>query len=109
MLRRRKTDRKRIESEEVMQTVSAWIKTLGKRMDLPGELAKDTPRLTLTGGGEVCVENPQCLLSFAPDQIELGCGRIRLRIRGSGLRLCGMDREELLIAGKILAVEVDGV
>ena len=84
------------------------LEKVSSRAALPAEVFKDTPRLTLTGGDQVRIENRKCLLSFAPDAVEVGCGKLRLRIRGSGLQLCGMDSEELLIRGRICSVEVEG-
>ena len=84
-----------------------WEKLAG-RLDLPGELFEDVPRLTLTGGGQVLVENRRELLSYSDETVEIGCGRLRLRIRGERLCLRSMDREALFITGRIFAVEVDG-
>lgn len=78
------------------------------RAALPEEVFRDTPRLTLTGGEQVRIENRKCLLSFTPEAVEVGCGKLRLRIRGSGMQICGMDAEELLIRGRIQSVEVEG-
>ena len=88
--------------------MSDWKEKLTARMELPGELLDEIPRLTLTGGTRVLVENQTELLSYSDEMIELGCGRLRLRIRGEGLLLRAMDREELLVTGRIFCVEVDG-
>ena len=82
--------------------------TLTGRLNLPKEVLEDVPRLTLTGSGQVLVENHKGLLSYSEELIEIGCGRLHLRVRGSDLLLRAMDREELLIHGKIIAVEVEG-
>ena len=84
-----------------------WEKLAG-RLDLPGELLGDVPRLTLTGGAQVLIENRRELLSYSDETVEIGCGRLRLRILGKDLCLRSMDREELLITGRIFGVEVDG-
>ena len=81
---------------------------LAGRLELPGELLGDVPRLTLTGNGQALVENHRELLSYTEEAVEVGCGRLRLRIRGEGLQLRAMDREELLVTGRIFGVEVDG-
>ena len=88
--------------------MSDWKEKLTARMELPGELLDEIPRLTLTGGTQVLVENQKELLSYSDEMIELGCGRLRLRIRGENLLLRAMDREELLVTGRIFGVEVDG-
>ena len=88
--------------------MGGFLEKLSARSALPEQLFQGTARLTLTGGEQVLIENRKCLLSFAPDAVEVGCGKLRLRIRGSGLQICGMDAEELLIRGRILSVEVEG-
>ena len=82
--------------------------TLADRLELPGELLPGVPRLTLTGSGSVMVENHRELLSCTEDPVVIGCGKLRLRILGTELLLRSMDREELLITGKIIGVEVEG-
>lgn len=84
------------------------LETLTKRLELPGELLSGVPRLTLTGSDSVLVENHGELLSYTDELLELGCGRLRLRIRGEGLLLRAMDGEQLLVTGRIFGVEVDG-
>ena len=84
------------------------MERLAGRLALPEELLPGTARLTLTGGNQVRIENYRCLLSFAPDAVEVGCGKLRLRIRGANLELRGMERGELFITGTILSVEVEG-
>ena len=88
--------------------MGGFLEKLSARAALPEEICRGTARLTLTGGEQVLIENRKCLLSFAPDAVEVGCGKLRLRIRGSGLQICGMDAEELLIRGRIALVEVEG-
>lgn len=84
------------------------LETLTQRLELPGELLNGVPRLTLTGSGSVLIENHGELLSYTDELLELGCGHLRLRIRGDGLLLRAMDSEQMLVTGRIFGVEVDG-
>lgn len=84
------------------------LQALTRRLGLPEELLEGVARVTLTGTDRVRIENHRCLLAFSPETLEVGCGRQRLRLRGEGLRIVGMDRQEMLVTGTILAVEVDG-
>ena len=83
------------------------MEAMTEKLRLPSELLDGAARLTLTGGKQVRIENHRCLLSFTAEALEVGCGKQRLRILGEGLRILSMDREELLIGGRILTVEVD--
>ena len=51
---------------------------LAGRLELPGELLGDVPRLTLTGNGQALVENHRELLSYTEEAVEVGCGSIEL-------------------------------
>ena len=84
------------------------LQALARRLDLPEELLEGVARVTLTGSDRVRIENHRCLLSFSPETLEVGCGGQRLRLRGEDLRIVGMDRQEMLVTGRIIAVEVDG-
>ncbi len=91
-----------------MRAVRGLMEAAAKLFRLPEELLDGTARLTLTGAGTVRIENHKCLLSYSREALEVGCGRQRLRVIGEGLQIRCMDRKELLIEGKIAAVEVDG-
>lgn len=91
-----------------MRAVGRWTETLVRRLDLPEELLPGAARLTLTGGRTLRIENHRCLLSFSDELLEAGCGRQRLRICGRDLRIRAMDRQEILLEGTILSVEVEG-
>lgn len=88
--------------------MAKWNETLAARLELPGEVLPGVPRLTLTGNGSVLVENHRELLSCTEELVVIGCGKLRLRILGTELLLRSMDRDELLITGKICGVEVEG-
>lgn len=74
-------------------------------LDLPVDSLAGVPRLTLVGSRSAVVEQHRGLLLYSPEQIEIEGGRVRLRIRGDGLRLQAMDREALLVRGEIVSVE----
>ena len=84
------------------------LDTVTARLGLPEELQRGAARLTLTGGRQVWIENYRCLLSFSSEALEVGCGKQRLRVRGEDLEIRCMDRQELMLSGTILTVEVDG-
>ena len=73
--------------------------------DLPGEVLLDLPRLTVTGGQRVMVENHQGLMDYSPKQIVVAGGRVSLKIIGDGLELRAMTAGALLITGDVFSVE----
>ena len=87
--------------------MSALKDKLTERLLLPAELQDAVFRLTLTGGEQVRIEQHKGIVSFAPEMIEVRGGKLRLRLRGEGLEISAMDREELLISGTVDAVELE--
>ena len=73
--------------------------------DLPGEVTLDLPRLTVTGGRRVVVENHQGLMDYSPECIVVTGGKVTLRIIGDALELRAMSAEALLISGNVFRVE----
>jgi len=73
--------------------------------DLPGEVLLDLPRLTVTGGQRVVVENHQGLMDYSPEAIVVAGGRVVLKVIGDGLEIRAMTAEALLITGQVFRVE----
>ena len=90
------------------------VKSLGKllgaaakRLDAPEAALCQVPRVTVTGGGEVCVENHKGLLGYTRQQVEVPGGRIHVRVLGQELELLHMTPEVLVIQGAVYAVELE--
>lgn len=81
------------------------VRDLAETLMLPPAALPGTLRVTVTGRRQVTVEQHRGLLGYGGELIEVGGGKLRLRILGSGLRLRAMDRETLIITGEIAAVE----
>ena len=77
-----------------------------ERFELPPEAVAGMPRITITGRSRVLVENHRGLLEYGEELVEVAGGRIRVRIHGTELQLRAMDRNDLVITGRILSVEV---
>jgi len=78
-----------------------------ERFDLPPETFAGAPRLTLSGSRRALVENHRGLLEYGRERIEIGGGRMRLRLLGDGLELAAMDADSIVITGNITAVELE--
>lgn len=79
---------------------------MADRLDLPAEMLRGVPKITITGRRRVLVENHGGILTYSGELIELG-GRTKVIIRGDGLRLLAMDRTDMVIAGRILSAEYE--
>ena len=73
--------------------------------DLPGEVLLDLPRLTMTGGQRIVVENHQGLMDYSQACIVVAGGKVTVKIIGDALELRAMTAEALLITGDVFNVE----
>ena len=80
---------------------------LAERLELPTE-ALGQLRLSLTGPHVVLAENHRGILEYGDSCIRLAGARHSATVLGSELSLRAMNQRELLITGKIHAVEWDG-
>lgn len=74
--------------------------------DLPSELVPGVPKLTLSGGSEVLIENHGGLRSYSRDLIEVRGRNMLMQIRGEDLELAAMTKNDIIIQGIIVAIEL---
>ena len=80
---------------------------IADRFDLPDDALAGTVKLTVNGRRRVLVENHKGIVSYEDDLIAVDCGSMRINIRGDGLQLGAMDRDDMLILGRLLAIEFE--
>ena len=73
--------------------------------DLPQEVLRGAPRVTVTGCRRVFVESHWGILEYGDGEIDVNGGSVIIRVRGQGLRLNSMTGGELLITGEISGLE----
>lgn len=78
---------------------------LAERLALPEEALLGTAKLTVTGGRRLLVENHRGIMDYSQERIVVSLGRGRLNISGTGLVIHAMNRQELLIGGRIQSME----
>ncbi len=86
-------------------TMSNIIDKVADVLDLPGEVIGGVPRVTVTGCRRVFIENHRGILEYGENEIDINGGRVVIKVRGEGLRLCSMNDGELLIAGTVSGLE----
>jgi len=74
---------------------------------LPPETVGSAMRVTVSGRRQVMVEYHHGLLGYTREVVEVSGGKSRLRILGSELQLRAMDRETLIIRGRIASLEYE--
>ena len=77
------------------------------KLDIPAESILDAPRITISGEGRVLIEGHRGLLEYADDRIAAAGQNCRILIKGEGLASVAMNRRELVVSGRLWAVELE--
>jgi len=81
--------------------------TLTTAMTLPKEIALDMPLLSITGRGELAIENYKSLLEFTDIRIRIRTKVGAVVVEGERLNLSQMTTENLVITGRIFCVKFE--
>lgn len=65
------------------------------------------PRITVSGEGRVLVEGHRGLLEYGAEKVSAAVAGGSVRIKGEGLMLVAMNKRELVVSGRIWAVELE--
>ncbi len=84
---------------------AALLQKTAAVFDLPGEAVAGEPRVTVTGTEKVHVENHRGLLEYGDGVILVNARGVMIKIRGQNLSVQAMSDLELVVRGKIEAVE----
>lgn len=83
---------------------------LGERIadlfELPREVVLDLPQVTLVGNGFLRVENHRGIIEYQPEVIRVNTSRGEMAVRGRNLVIRAIIPEEIVISGKVTAVEL---
>ena len=82
-------------------------KKLSSMLDVPAESMLDAPRITISGSERVLVEGHRGLLEYAEDRIAAAGPGCRILIKGEKLGLVAMNRQEMVVSGRLWAVELE--
>lgn len=74
--------------------------------DLPADALAGLPRVELVGDREVRVENHRGILAYGPEEIHISGGAFVIKVVGEELKLRAMTGLELLITGRIAAIQL---
>lgn len=77
------------------------------KLDIPEEAVTAGPRITISGGSRVLVEGHRGLLEYSGERIAAAGPGCRILIKGEGLGLVAMDRREMVVSGRLWAVELE--
>lgn len=86
---------------------SGLLERAADALDLPADALAGLPRIELIGDRELRMENHRGILAYGDDEIRISGGRLVIRVVGEGLKLKAMNGSELLITGRLRAVELE--
>lgn|GEM_PF-82955 len=81
------------------------VADLSDALVLPPEALTSAAKITLFGRRQAVVEHHAGLLGYTTESVEVALVHDRVRVLGAGLTLKAMDKETLLVTGRISAVE----
>ena len=77
---------------------------ISKRLDLPPEILTGDPIAELKGRGELCVQCHRGITAYSGSCICIATRTGALRVSGEGLQVLRMDRERIVVRGRIDAL-----
>lgn len=89
-----------------MGKLQAGAELLADKLDLPADAA-GAAKITLYGRRRLLIENHKGILNYGEDIIEVDCGGMKTVIRGNDLSLGAMDKNDMLVTGRVLSIELE--
>ena len=80
---------------------------LADRLELPSDALAGTVKLTVNGRRRVLIENHCGIITYDDTVIAVDCGGMKAVIRGDDISLGAMDKQDMLITGRILSIEFE--
>ena len=91
-----------------MSDKEGLLERAARMLDLPADAVAGVPRIELVGDGEMRMSPHRGILAYGSEEIHISGGKIVVRVLGEKLELRAMTPAELLITGRIRAVEFVG-
>lgn len=89
-----------------MKKQKSFTQRLMDGADLPTETLPKQPLLELCGDRRILIENHGGVTEYGQEKIQVRVKYGAISVCGSGLRLCRMNGQQLVIMGRIDAVNV---
>ena len=78
---------------------------LADKLELPEDVLLGSAKLTVTGGRSAVIENHRGVLEYNAERIVVAVPRGNVCLDVTGLRLKAMNKNELLVGGRIRNIE----
>jgi len=81
--------------------------SISETLQLPKEIILDVPRITIVGEKDLYIENHKGILQYSKEMIRVKGKNNIIKIQGENLLIKIIMPEEIVINGKINAIEFD--
>ena len=88
-----------------LKKIKAAAQDLTDRLELPEDIVFSSAKLTVIAGRKMLVENHRGVLEYGTERIVVACNRGKIVLNGCGLSIEAMNKNELLICGKLACVD----
>ncbi len=75
--------------------------------DLPGGIATGMPRVEISGGRQLLIEQHKGIIEYSPNEISVNSSKGVIRVRGEALELRAMTANQLLVSGLLFGIEFE--
>lgn len=78
-------------------------------LEMPEEITTDKPKITILGFEELVIENYKNILEYEEIFIKINTYRGAININGINLKLIQMNKEDIMITGKIDSIDFEEI
>lgn len=83
-----------------------WMERLAEGMERSGDAVPGLPLVEICGGKRVLIENHRGVLAYGTERVRVCVSYGEVEVRGCGLEMARMTREQLVICGRIDSVSL---
>ena len=85
------------------------INRINQLLEMPEEITTNKPRITIVGFDKLVIENYKNILEYDEVFIKINTFIGAISINGFNLRLIQMNKEDLMITGKIDSIDFEPI
>ncbi|MFA7175583.1 MAG: sporulation protein YqfC [Kiritimatiellia bacterium] len=92
-----------------MSEPSAWRRLkeqLSGALELPQDVVMNLPRVVVTGGLQLQIENHKGVVEYTPSKIRVATARGEVVVTGAKLSILTIHQQELAVSGRIDNVQL---
>ena len=83
------------------------LRKIDSMLEMPKEIYSNEPKITITGFGELLIENYKGILEYEDYYIRISTHIGILNINGFNLKLKKMTEDDIKVMGKIESVDIE--